>query len=96
MWGKGKFTNLDVNDDGSICLEFVYHKRFGKISDNCFKEIADYLRSYCKGLTEVTVIKDDRPNELMICMKFEKVNDEPLGFLLDKQEEALTSLCNYY
>lgn len=95
MWGKGKFTNLDVNDDGSICLEFVYHKRFGKISDNCFKEIADDLRSDCKGLTEVTVIKDI-PNELKIHMKFEKVNDEPLGFLLDKQEDALTSLCNNY
>ena len=95
MWGKGKFTNLDINDDGSIYFEFVYHKRFGKISDNCFKGITDDLRSDCKGLTEVTVIKD-RPNELKIYMKFEKVNDEPLGFLLDKQEEALTSLCNNY
>ena len=92
---KGRFTRLDVNDDGSIWLEFDYKKQFGKINLNVKSELAEYLKKECKGMTEV-VITLKRPNELMICMKFEKIDAEPFIIWLEEQEECLTNLCKNY
>lgn len=92
---KGRFTRLDVNDDGSIWLEFDYKNRFGKISNKAKTELTNYLKENFKGLVEVNVtIK--RPRELMICMKVAKVNDEPIIIWLEDQEKALTYLCSNY
>ena len=93
--GKGKFTKLNLDDNGGIWLQFEYKKRFGKISGNAQSEITEYLKEDCKGLTEVSVTRN-KPNELLICMKFEEINDERFSLSLDEQEEALTYLCSGY
>ena len=95
MFNRGKFTRLDITDDGKVWLEFDFKKRFGKISNNATEEITNYLKRYFKGLTEVKVTRN-RPNEMVICMKLEKMEDEPFILMLEEQEELLTNLCGNY
>lgn len=92
---KGKFTRLDINDDGSVWLEFDYKKRFGNIGDNYKSELTGLLKEDFKGLTEVNVTRN-RSNEMMICMKIEKKKDEPFILWLEEQEKCLTNLCGNY
>lgn len=92
---KGRFTRLDITDDGKVWLEFDFKKRFGKISDNYKGELTELLKEDFKGLTEVNVTRN-KPNELMICMKLEKEKDEPFILWLEDQEKCLTNLCGNY
>lgn len=95
MFNKGRFTRLDINDDGSVWLEFDFKKRFGKISNNYKSELTELLKKDFKGLTEIKVTRI-RPNEMVICMKLEKKKDEPFILWLEDQEELLTNLCGNY
>lgn len=89
---KGSFTRLDITDDGKVYLEFDFKKRFGKIDGHAKSELTEVLKEDNKGLTQV-LVTITRPNELMICMKYEKIGDEPFSMWLEEQRECLTYLC---
>ena len=95
MFNRGKFTRLDITDDGKVWLEFDFKKRFGKISNNVIEEITKDLKESFKGLTDVKVTRN-RPNEMMIFMKLEKEKDELFILMLEEQEKCLTNLCGNY
>lgn len=95
MFNKGRFTRLDITDDGSVWLEFDFKKRFGKISNNYKSELTELLKKEFKGAVEVKVTRN-RPNEMMIFMKLEKKEDEPFILWLEDQEKYLTNLCGNY
>lgn len=90
---KGRFTRLDITDDGKVWLEFDFKKRLGKVGDSYKGELTALLKKDFKGLTEVTVTRN-RPNEMIICMLLEKKEDEPFILFLEDQEKALTYLCS--
>lgn len=96
LTSKGKFTRLDINDDGTVLLEFDYKKRFGKIGNNATEEITKELKEAFKGAVEVTTIQNES-NKLMIVFKLKKEkDDERFILLLEEQEECLTNLCRNY
>ena len=89
---KGRFTRLNINDDGSVWLLFECKKRFGKFDWRKQTELDDYLKKYFKGLKEVTVVRNEL-NEMSISMTLEKKKDEQFILPLEEQEKYLNNLC---
>ena len=93
---KGKFTRLDVANDGVVHLEFDYKNRFFGVSMDAKAEIEKNIREDFKGLKDVRVNLTNN-KEITIVLIIERVDgDKSITLMLDEQAECLTNVCNNY
>lgn len=92
---KGKFTNLEVFDNGIVVLSFNYKTKFFKIKETAKRAIMEDLKAAFRGLKEITIIQNDE-KEIDILMTLEKPNDdETLKLELDVQAKLLANLIKH-
>lgn len=95
IMAKGKYTRVEVNDDGTITLLFHYQGRTKGLKNEDFSKLENYLKKEFKGFVGFDTIMV-LAKEVFLDIRIERVDNEPISFNLEEQEEPMTYLVKLF
>ena len=96
--GKGYFTSVEMKEDQTLILDYVFHYRFGSVPIN---EVQEVIKKFWMGVIDVAISESELESkfnhrkwvEIRIHVGKVKNLDKDFEIDLKYNEKALTELC---